>query len=100
MKFFFIIFLFLFCFGSAFSQCDSSIKWMISKIDSVAKVNNIEIGEVNFDVVAKDDYKEWPNKGIFKFEGPFLMVNETYYRIDKLLYFKIKNKIIEFVFQH
>ena len=77
--------------ASVFAQNVSYAKEMINKIDSIAKVNNIKMG-----IVASDNSQ---NRAIdytfveeFKFDEPFLIWNNTYYNMDKLIYFYVGEK--------
>lgn len=77
--------------ASLFAQDKSYAKEMITKIDSIAKANNITIG-----IVASDNSQnreiDYAFVSEFKFDGPFLVWSNSYYNMDKLSYFYIGEK--------
>jgi hypothetical protein len=80
-------------------QCDCNVNRMIDKIDSISNVNNILLGQVIFNKSTSDLGQIWSDKSEFRFDGDFLVLNGVYYNMNKLLYFSVKKKYIEFVFQ-
>lgn len=81
-------------------QCDCNVGRMIHKIDSISHADSIFTGQVIFNK-STDDLGEMTGsfKSEFKFDGDFLILGGVYYNMSKLLYFTIKKKYIEFVFQ-
>lgn len=88
--------------ASLFAQDKSYAKEMINKIDSIATVNNIKIGSVENHATGWIG-QAWTDKAEFKFDGPFLVIANVYFNMDKLLFFTIKEtkqeKYFYFVFQ-
>lgn len=88
--------------ASLFAQDKSYAKEMITKIDSIAKANNITIASVENHAAGWAGQK-WTDKVELKFDGPFLVIANVYLNMDKLLYFTIKEtkqeKYFYFVFQ-
>ncbi len=78
---------------------------MITKIDSISKAKGIERGLVRYHEVTStfDKTSTWETKltsiNKFKFDGQFLVIEDTYFNLDKLLYFYIKKDYFEFYFQ-
>lgn len=83
----------------ASAQCDCSIKQMITQIDSIANSRNIKLGRVVFNKTASDEEADWTLKLSYKFEGEFLVLDDTYYNLNKLLCFIIRKDYFEFAFQ-
>ena len=80
-------------------------KDLIHKIDSISKSKNIENGKIQFhrvtslgDATSTDSYS-LSRKQKFSFDGPFLIMGDNYYNMNKLLFFFIKEDYIEFYFQ-
>jgi hypothetical protein len=90
--------------GTAVAQNVTSASKLIQKIDSLAKANRIYDGEVKSFVVTTSlektstDTYTLGKKGSFSFDGDFLVIAETYFNMNKLLYFKIKDKSFKFFF--
>lgn len=84
---------------SLHGQCGCNVDRMIDKIDSISNVKNIHLGQVIFNKSTNDLGQMWSEKSEFRFDGDFLVLNEVYYNMNKLLYFSIKKKYIEFAFQ-
>ena len=89
-----------------YSQNTSSAKAMAQKIDSIARVNNITKCEVKMNYVTTSMDKTQTEekqivrfKKVFKFDGEFLVLEDTYFNLNKLLYFTVKRNEIEFFFQ-
>ena len=80
-------------------------KNMISKIDSIAKVNKIKKAVVKILYITNTfDHTDTNVKSLtrinnFVFDGPFLVIENKYFNINKLLYFKIDNNYLSFYFQ-
>ncbi len=80
---------------------------LIEKIDSITKVNKIEIAEVVFNEVTTSLNKTATSDKMilsssnFTFDGQFLVLENTYFNLAKLLYFELnlKKKKIRFYFQ-
>jgi len=100
----------LLCFVSLtiglYSQNTSSAKAMAQKIDSIAKVNDITKCEVKMNYVTTtmdktqtEEKQIVRSKKTFKFDGEFLVFDDTYFNLNKLLYFTVKRNEIEFFFQ-
>lgn len=98
-KLFLIIITCLLVICSVHAQCDCTVIRMINKIDSISHVSNITIGQVVFNKSTSDLGQIWSDKSEFRFDGDFLVLNGVYYNMNKLLYFSVKKKYIEFVFQ-
>lgn len=89
------------------ARCQENIssKEMIQKIDSVATSNNIIKGVVNILFITNTfDNTHTRTKSItnvknFSFDGQFLVIENKYFNINKLLYFEVLNDRIEFYFQ-
>lgn len=78
---------------------------LIQKIDSISINENINKGEVKILYVSNIfDNTETREKSLtkvahFKFDGIFLVIDDKYFNINKLLYFCVRNEKIEFYFQ-
>ncbi len=101
-----VIVLFVLLIGySAYGQSDCDCKQMIAKIDSIAKARNIENGIVKFHRVTSNGDSSTTNdfdlskKQKFSFDGQFLVVGNSYFNMDKLLFFFIRKDYIDFYFQ-
>jgi hypothetical protein len=99
-------FLFVLIIGfTAYGQDNCNYKQMITTIDSISKANNVEIGKVKILFVTNTfdktdtDQKSLTNESTFHFDGQFLVIENKYFNINKLLYFYIKDGILEFFFQ-
>lgn len=82
----------------------SSLK-MIHQIDSISKSRGIIYGEVkilfitsNFDQT-DTDRKSLTPKRRFTFDGQFLVIENKYFNMNKLLYFIIEDASFKFYFQ-
>ncbi|MBN2350668.1 MAG: hypothetical protein JXJ22_17660 [Bacteroidales bacterium] len=90
-------------FASAQNHC--SCKEMIGKIDSIAKNSNIDTGVILYNEVSSrfdntyTDVTTLSNKGKFVFDGNFLVIDNKYFNLEKLLYFKIEKDYFKFYFQ-
>ena len=100
-----IILILLFLGNMAYSQENSELSKIITKIDSISDANDTRLGKVKilyitntFDNTVTDE-KSLTKVGYFKFDGQFLVIEEKYFNISKLLYFQINNGIFEFYFQ-
>ena len=100
-----IILILLFLGNMAYCQENSELSKIITKIDSISDANGTRLGKVKilhitntFDNTVTDE-KSLTKVGYFKFDGQFLVIEEKYFNISKLLYFQIKNGIFEFYFQ-
>ena len=79
---------------------------LIQKIDSIAKAENITQAEIKtflvssrFDNTATDDNYNLSKKDKFYFDGPFIVIDGTYFNVNKLLYFRKKANAFVFFFQ-
>jgi hypothetical protein len=79
-------------FISVSGQNDCSCKKMIEKIDSISVVKNIKYCYLNKATGHDKKIK-------FVFDGPFLVLDNEYYNIEKLLSFIVREDYIEFYFQ-
>jgi hypothetical protein len=90
---------------NVFGQDDCSYKTLVAKIDSIMKVKNIELGMVKFHRVTSAGESTTTESYVlnkkykFVFDGPFLVVGGSYYNLNKLLFFFIREDYIEFYFQ-
>lgn len=90
---------------TAYGQDDCNYKQMITTVDSISKAKNIEIGIVKILFVTNTfdntvtDQKSLTKVSKFHFDGQFLVIENKYFNINKLLYFYIKDGILEFFFQ-
>ena len=95
----------------SYGQCETYEDAMISKICSIVKAENITKCEVY--AHNKEAYSDIQNKGEFKIDGPFIVINNVYYNISKLLHFSVVYRkertikeqkkdevILSFVFQY
>lgn len=101
-----IIVLFVLMIGcSAYGQGDCGYKQMIAKIDSISKARNIENGMVKFHRVTSNgessttDSYDLTKKQKFSFDGQFLVMGNSYFNMNKLLFFFIRQDYIDFYFQ-
>ena len=100
----FVLFVLIFGF-TAYGQGNCNIKQMIITIDSISIVNNLEIGKVKILFVSNTfektdtNQKSLTKESKFHFEGQFLVIDNKYFNINKLLYFYVKDGILEFFFQ-
>ncbi len=78
---------------------------MIAKIDSISNARNIENGMVKFHRVTSygesstTDSYGLTKKQKFSFDGQFLVIGSSYFNMDKLLFFFIREDYIDFYFQ-
>lgn len=90
---------------NVYGQDNCSYQQMIAKIDSISKVKNIEQGIIKFYRVSsigestRTESYTLSAKRVYKFDGPFLVVEGSYFNMDKLLFFFVKEDYIEFYFQ-
>lgn len=106
---FIICFILLIICISTTAQNDVSNNRIIAKIDSIAKVKNIEEGVVMFNRLklnngtyglnGQNESYKYSLKQKFEFDGPFIVFNESYFNIEKLLYFVVWEDYFEFHFQ-
>ncbi len=89
----------------SYSQSNADYKEMIAKIDSISSAKNIENGMVKFHRVtsygestATNSY-DLTRKQEFSFDGPFLVIGSSYFNLEKLLFFFVREDHIEFYFQ-
>lgn len=88
----------------SFGQNSSASK-MIQKIDSIARVKNIKMAMIRTNQVSSTfdhpstDAVMLVRKDKFFFDGEFLVVDDKYFNMNKLLYFYIRNNYFEFYFQ-
>lgn len=98
--------LFFMIFGlSAYGQDNPCSKSMIEKITSISKAENVELGQVKilfitnrFDNTNTNE-KSITKKGKFHFDESLLVIDDTYFNMDKLLYFHVKKGVMVFFFQ-
>jgi hypothetical protein len=89
----------------AFGQSDCNCKQMILTIDSIAKSRNIENASVKYKSPTSFMDKPTLENSVlsknqkFYFKGQFLVIGDSYYNVEKLLYFNIKENYIEFFIQ-
>jgi hypothetical protein len=89
----------------AFGQRDCNCKQMILTIDSIAKSRNIENATMKYkSPTTFMDKPTLENSSLskiqkFHFQGQFLVIGDSYYNLEKLLYFNIKENYIEFFIQ-
>lgn len=100
-----LIIILLFIGFNAFGQNDGSSKLMIAKIDSISKVKGIKLGQVKILLVSnmfdntQTRESNLTKAGKFHFDGQFLVIEDKYFNINKLLYFYAKDGVFEFFFQ-
>jgi len=88
---------------AAYGQND--YKQMIAKIDSISKADSIIKGKVKILFVTtrfdntETEQKSLTNVDNFHFDGPFLVIEDKYFNLNKLLYFYIEDGVLEFLFQ-
>jgi hypothetical protein len=102
---FILIFILFTAISSSFAQAPSSADKMIMKIDSISRATHISTGVVKSyqvgaigDKTATDDTM-LSKREKFVFDGPFLVIGEKYFNMDKLLFFAIRNDYFEFYLQ-
>jgi len=89
----------------AYGQSDCKYKKIIEKIDSISNVMGIYTGEVIINQITTSLGKTDTSPssiskiGKFSFDGQFLVIENKYFNIKKLLYFEIKKKKIMFFLQ-
>ncbi|TAJ11641.1 hypothetical protein DMA11_16080 [Marinilabiliaceae bacterium JC017] len=100
-----VVLFFLIMGFTAYGQDNCNYKSMIAKIDSISKAENIEIGKVKILYVTNQfdhtqtEKKSLTDKSKFHFDGQFLVIENKYFNINKLLYFYVDDGVIEFFFQ-
>ncbi len=78
---------------------------LISQIETMATENGITRAEVMFHRVNSlgestiTTLATLAKRDDFRFEGIFLVIDDTYFNIEKLLFFKLQIGYIQFVFQ-
>jgi len=99
------IFTFLISINLLHGQNNHFTKNMITKIDSIAKVNKIKNAVVNILYITNTfdhtdtDVRSLTRINNFAFDGQFLVIEKKYFNINKLLYFKIEDNYLSFYFQ-
>lgn len=90
---------------TVYGQDDCSYKQLIAKIDSISNAKGVETGEVyilyvtnTFDKTATRP-ERLTKEDKFHFDGSFLVIDNMYFNINKLLYFYINDDVVEFFFQ-
>lgn len=92
-------------FSLSYGQCECSNKQMIVKIDSIAKARKIIQAKVYFNEVTNrfnltaTESRTLTDKDVFTFEGNFLVVDDHYFNLNKLLYFEVAVDHLAFFFQ-
>lgn len=100
-----VVFLILLTGFSAYGQNNCGYQQIITTIDSISKVKNIETGIVKVFYITnlfdetKTTIENLTYKSRFYFDGQFLVIENKYFNINKLLYFCVEEDIIEFFFQ-
>ncbi|AWG22104.1 hypothetical protein FFWV33_11575 [Flavobacterium faecale] len=90
---------------TSYAQTTNTNNLTISKIDSIAKSKNITVATINYrSLTMFNDRQILDNSTLVKkqkfyFDGPFLVLDNYYFAIDKMFYFLIKDDYIEFYFQ-
>jgi hypothetical protein len=90
---------------TAYGQEECGYKQMTAKIDSIAKARNIENGIVKFHRVTSNgessttDSYDLTKKQKFSFDGQFMVMGNSYFNMNKLLFFIIRQDYIDFYFQ-
>ncbi len=101
-------FILLFVLGLGFSvygQDNSCCKQMIATIDSISTANDIKTGQVVTLKVTSSfgstdtGWSSITQETEFRFDGQFLVIENKYFNMNKLLYFYTKEGTITFVFQ-
>jgi len=85
----------------SFSQESKNVDDMISQIETIVSEQNIYKGSAKIQYI-KDPFTKSAtlcSKEIFHFEGQFLVMDDLYINMQKLLYFRIKKNYIEFYFE-
>jgi hypothetical protein len=85
MKKIFILLLFILIEFSVYSQCKCNTDCMSHRIDSLCKAKNVSYCEIFYN--SNDGSSIKSSKGIFKFDGCFLIVNERYFNLSKMISF-------------
>jgi hypothetical protein len=100
------IFLFVLSLGfTVYGQDNSSCKQMIATIDSISKANDIKTGHVITLMVTSSfgstdtGWNKITQENTFRFDGQFLVIENKYFNMNKLLYFYTKEDNITFFFQ-
>lgn len=90
---------------TVYGQDNCSEKQLIAKIDSISTAKSAETGGVyilyvtnTFDKTATRPQR-LTKDGKFHFDGSFLVIDDKYFNINKLLYFYINDDVVEFFFQ-
>jgi len=92
----YFIFLFVLLISISVSgQKNCSASKLASQIDSISKAQNLDLGQVKYNRIVSDldasTTQSTPitQKGKFKVEGCLLIIGNSYYNLNKLLYFRI-----------
>ncbi|HLO61287.1 MAG TPA: hypothetical protein VK179_21225 [Bacteroidales bacterium] len=84
---------------------NQDIRKMISLIDSISSVKKMDLGIVHFHRISSNGESSstesfvLSKKQPFKFEGQFLVMGGSYFNLEKLLFFFIREDYIDFYFQ-
>jgi hypothetical protein len=90
---------------TSYGQEDCNYKQIITIVDSISKVQHIEIGKVKILFISNTfdktdtDQRSLTKAKKFHFERQFLVIDDKYFNLNKLLYFYIKDGVFEFFFQ-
>lgn len=91
--------------SSVCGQSNNHQKQMIAKIDSISDARNVKLGIIKAPLITNrfdnttTEQNNLTKTGYFHFDGNFLVMDDKYFNIDKLLYFYIKQGVFEFYFQ-
>jgi hypothetical protein len=92
-------------FGIARGQNVSVSANLIRQIDSLSKARNVRTGKAIMHYVTyfgektDTEQRSLTKLGSFKFEGEFIVINDVYFNLNKLLYFSIQHNYFVFFFQ-
>lgn len=105
LKISFVTISFLALYSFTYSQNNYSNDELIQKIDSISKVKNVVKAKVKTLFVTNSfDKTDTDKKSItdvenFYFDGPFLVIENKYFNLNKLIYFYIEKNHFVFFFQ-
>jgi len=93
----YFIFLFVLLISISVSgQKNCSASKLASQIDSISKAQNLDLGQVKYHRIVSSGANSSTTqstpitqKGKFKVEGCLLIIGNSYYNLNKLLYFRI-----------
>lgn len=97
--------LFLFIGTLSYGQSATDSQQLIESIQSIAKSNKLDKASVNYlSPISFYNKLGMETKTLtrvreFRFEGQFLVIEDSYFNIDKLAYFTLKKGFIDFYFQ-